>query len=118
MGKRDIEIGRDHHHGQPEVLEAVGQVVVHPAVEVRRRGAHDQLVELAVGDGAMHRVKGIVAGGQADAVALARAMLYEPRWPWHAAAALGAQVQAPPQYWRSQPREFKELFAGFKFGAR
>jgi 2,4-dienoyl-CoA reductase-like NADH-dependent reductase (Old Yellow Enzyme family) len=59
-----------------------------------------------------------VAGGQADAVALARAMLYDPRWPWHAAAALGAQVQAPPQYWRSQPREFKALFAGLKFGAR
>jgi 2,4-dienoyl-CoA reductase-like NADH-dependent reductase (Old Yellow Enzyme family) len=64
------------------------------------------------------QAEAIVAGGQADAVALARAMLYEPRWPWHAAAALGAQVQAPPQYWRSQPREFKELFAGFKFGAR
>jgi 2,4-dienoyl-CoA reductase-like NADH-dependent reductase (Old Yellow Enzyme family) len=64
------------------------------------------------------QAEAIVASGQADAVALARAMLYDPRWPWHAAAALGAQVQAPPQYWRSQPREFKELFAGFKFGAR
>ena len=52
----------------------------------------------------------IVARGQADLVALARAMLFNPRWPWHAAAALGAQVQAPPQYWRSQPREFKNLF--------
>jgi 2,4-dienoyl-CoA reductase-like NADH-dependent reductase (Old Yellow Enzyme family) len=52
----------------------------------------------------------IVASGQADLVALARAMLYNPRWPWHAAAALGAQVAAPPQYWRSQPREFKQLF--------
>src|SRR5690606_24983502 len=36
----------------------------------------------------------IVAGGDADAVALARAMLYDPRWPWHAAARLGARVQA------------------------
>ena len=52
----------------------------------------------------------IVALGRADAVALARAMLFNPRWPWHAAAALGAQVQAPPQYWRSQPREYKHLF--------
>jgi 2,4-dienoyl-CoA reductase-like NADH-dependent reductase (Old Yellow Enzyme family) len=60
----------------------------------------------------------IVSSGQADAVALARAMLYDPRWPWHAAAQLGAQVSAPPQYWRSQPREFKDLFAGLKFGAR
>ena len=60
----------------------------------------------------------IVAGGQADAVALARAMLYDPRWPWHAAAELGAQVQAPPQFWRSQPRQHKDLFEGFRFGAR
>lgn len=52
----------------------------------------------------------IVAGGQADLIALARAMLFNPRWPWHAAAALGATVTAPPQYWRSQPREFKHLF--------
>jgi tRNA-dihydrouridine synthase len=52
----------------------------------------------------------IIAKGQADAVSLARAILYDPRWPWHAAAELGAQVKAPHQYWRSQPREFKDLF--------
>ena len=51
-------------------------------------------------------------------MALARAMLYDPRWPWHTAAKLGAQVQAPHQYWRSQPRAFKDLFAGAQFGAR
>jgi len=52
----------------------------------------------------------IVASGQADMVALARGMLYDPRWPWHAAAKLGAQVAAPKQYLRSQPREAKNLF--------
>ncbi len=60
----------------------------------------------------------IVATGEADAVSLARAMLYDPRWPWHAAAKLGAQVQAPHQYWRSQPREYKDLFRNASFGAR
>jgi 2,4-dienoyl-CoA reductase-like NADH-dependent reductase (Old Yellow Enzyme family) len=60
----------------------------------------------------------IIADGQADAVSLARAMLYDPRWPWHAAAELGAQVKAPHQYWRSQPREFKDLFENAAFGAR
>ncbi|MET3513048.1 2,4-dienoyl-CoA reductase-like NADH-dependent reductase (Old Yellow Enzyme family) [Pseudacidovorax sp. 1753] len=59
-----------------------------------------------------------IAEGQADAVALARAMLYEPRWPWHAAAELGAQVNAPRQYWRSQPREFKDLFTGARIAQR
>lgn len=64
------------------------------------------------------QAEAILANGEADAVALARAMLYNPRWPWHAAAKLGAQVQAPHQYWRSQPREFKDLFDGAQFGAR
>jgi 2,4-dienoyl-CoA reductase-like NADH-dependent reductase (Old Yellow Enzyme family) len=60
----------------------------------------------------------IVAGGQADAISLARAMLYDPRWPWHAAARLGAQVDAPKQYWRSQPRQYPDLFRNAAFGAR
>ncbi|HEY0848244.1 MAG TPA: NADH:flavin oxidoreductase/NADH oxidase [Noviherbaspirillum sp.] len=52
----------------------------------------------------------ILASGKADMVALARGILYNPRWPWHAAAKLGAQVDAPPQYWRAVPREVKHLF--------
>ncbi len=64
------------------------------------------------------QAEAIIASGEADAIALARAMLYDPRWPWHAAAKLGAQVAAPPQYWRSQPRETKDLFKGAAFGAR
>ena len=49
------------------------------------------------------QAEAVLVDGQADAVALARAMLYDPRWPWHAAAALGAQAAAPPQYLRSAP---------------
>jgi 2,4-dienoyl-CoA reductase-like NADH-dependent reductase (Old Yellow Enzyme family) len=60
----------------------------------------------------------IVASGKADMVALARAMLYDPRWGWHAAAELGGQVEAPPQYWRSQPSTQKALFGATTFGAR
>ncbi len=56
------------------------------------------------------QAEAIIATEQADLVALARGMLYDPRWPWHAAAKLGAQVEAPKQYWRSQPRQFKHLF--------
>ena len=60
----------------------------------------------------------IVASGKADMVALARAMLYDPRWGWHAAAELGDQVEAPPQYWRSQPSTQKALFGTTTFGTR
>jgi NADPH2 dehydrogenase len=60
----------------------------------------------------------ILASGKADMVTLARAMLYDPRWGWHAAAELGGQVEAPPQYWRSQPSTQKALFGETRFGAR
>ena len=64
------------------------------------------------------QAEAVIANGQADAVALARAMLYDPHWPWHAAAALGAQVQAPRQYWRSAPRQHASLFGDVHIGMR
>lgn len=60
----------------------------------------------------------IIATGKADLVALARGVLYDPRWAWHAAAQLGASVSAPPQYWRCQPRELKALFKDTRQGQR
>jgi 2,4-dienoyl-CoA reductase-like NADH-dependent reductase (Old Yellow Enzyme family) len=48
-----------------------------------------------------HQAEGIVARGDADQVALARAVLDDPRWGWHAADALGAELTLPPQYRRA-----------------
>lgn len=45
--------------------------------------------------------------GDADFIAIARAVLYNPHWPWQAAAELGAQVSVPPQYLRSEPHGLK-----------
>ena len=45
----------------------------------------------------------ILRSGQADLVALGRAMLYDPHWPWHAAEELRAQAAYPAQYQRSHP---------------
>jgi len=56
------------------------------------------------------QAEAIVGTGDADLVALARGILYDPRWPWHAAAALGGKVKGPPQYLRSQPRQHPDLF--------
>jgi 2,4-dienoyl-CoA reductase-like NADH-dependent reductase (Old Yellow Enzyme family) len=56
------------------------------------------------------QAEAIVATGDADMIALARTVLYDPRWPWHAAAALGATMKVAPQFLRSQPRQFKDLF--------
>jgi NADPH2 dehydrogenase len=46
----------------------------------------------------------ILADGKADMIALARAMLDDPRWGWHAAQALAADVKRPPQYARVAPK--------------
>jgi 2,4-dienoyl-CoA reductase-like NADH-dependent reductase (Old Yellow Enzyme family) len=51
----------------------------------------------------------IIGTGDADFIGLARTMLFDPRWPWHAAAHLGATVTAPNQYLRSQPRQYPGL---------
>ena len=46
----------------------------------------------------------IVGSGKADMVALARGMLDDPRWGWHAAQALGAEVPRAQQYLRVGPK--------------
>ncbi|MBP1849253.1 NADH:flavin oxidoreductase/NADH oxidase [Rhizobium halophytocola] len=77
-------------------------------------------VKAAVSDMAVFSVGLITEAGQADAIiaqekadfiALGRAILYDPRWPWHAAATLGQTIDAPPSYWRGLPAEHSRLFA-------
>ncbi len=50
------------------------------------------------------QAEGISQCEQADAIAIARAILYDPRWPWHAAAELGEKIEIAPQYLRCQPK--------------
>jgi 2,4-dienoyl-CoA reductase-like NADH-dependent reductase (Old Yellow Enzyme family) len=57
------------------------------------------------------QAEAIVGTGDADLVGLARTILYDPRWPWHAAAHLGGTVRAPKPYLRSEPRRVRGLFA-------
>lgn len=82
---------------QVPLARAVKQATSMPVVAVGLITDYDQ-------------AEAIVGTGDADMIALARGVLYDPRWPWHAAAHLGAQVSAPPQYLRSQPRQYRDLF--------
>jgi NADPH2 dehydrogenase len=50
------------------------------------------------------QAEAIVADRKADMVALARAVLDNPHWGWHAALELGAEVARPPQYARAGPK--------------
>lgn len=60
----------------------------------------------------------LIAAGDADLVALARAILREPRWPWRAAAELGGTVPGAPQYWRALTKETAHIFGDIRAGQR
>ena len=92
--RQDIPVGPNY---QVPLARAVKQAVRMPVTAVGLITEFEQ-------------AEAIIATGDADLVALARGMLYDPRWPWHAAAHLGAQIKAPPQYVRSQPHQYRELF--------
>jgi hypothetical protein len=64
------------------------------------------------------QAEAIVAAGDADLVAMARALLWDPRWVWHAAAALRSTVVPPPQYLRGAPREAANVFGGARIAQR
>lgn len=56
------------------------------------------------------QAEAVLQRGDADLVALARAFLYDPRWGWHAAAALQGRIEAHPPYWRCLPKEAAGIF--------
>jgi 2,4-dienoyl-CoA reductase-like NADH-dependent reductase (Old Yellow Enzyme family) len=79
------------------------------AEEVRRKtGIATRTVGLIA---TPRRAEAVIAEGKADMVALARAMLDNPHWGWHAAKVLGADVARPKQYQRAAPN----VWAGAAF---
>lgn len=93
-----IQIGPNY---QVPFAEAIKQVVEIPVIAVGLITEAEQAEQ-------------VLQQGRADAIALARAILYDPRWPWHAAAQLGEQIAIAPQYLRCQPHELKNLFVPFE----
>ena len=95
-------------------LHPAQKIPVGPSYQVPLARAIKQAVDIPVVAVGMitefEQAEAIVGTGDADLVALARGILFDPRWPWHAAAELGGKVKAPPQYLRSQPRQHRELF--------
>ena len=57
-----------------------------------------------------HQAEEIIASGKADVVALARGMMFDPRWAWHAAEELGAETEYPKMYARCEPSQWPEVF--------
>jgi 2,4-dienoyl-CoA reductase-like NADH-dependent reductase (Old Yellow Enzyme family) len=106
--------GCDAVHVSSGGLHPAQKIPVGPSYQVplaRAIKAAVQMPVIAVGMiTEFEQAEAIVSTGDADMIALARGILYDPRWPWHAAAALGGHVKAPRQYLRSQPSRFKDLF--------
>ncbi|NHO31706.1 NADH:flavin oxidoreductase/NADH oxidase [Acetobacter fallax] len=106
--------GCDAIHVSSGGLSPQQQIPVGPSYQVplaRAVKAETDIPVIAVGlITGFEQAEAIVSTGDADFIALARTILYDPRWPWHAAAHLGAQIKAPNQYLRCQPHTLKELF--------
>lgn len=100
--RQQIPVGPNY---QVPLARAVKQAVGIPVVAVGQITEYEQ-------------AEAIVATGDADLIGLARTILYDPRWPWHAAAHLGGRVSAPDQYLRSQPSRFRHLFDALANTAR
>jgi 2,4-dienoyl-CoA reductase-like NADH-dependent reductase (Old Yellow Enzyme family) len=73
-----------------------------PFAERIRRETGITTIAIGLITGATQAEK-IIADGRADMVALARGLLWDPRWAWHAAAELGVTPQIPKQYLRGRP---------------
>ena len=88
-------------------LSPAQQITLGPGYQVpfaervrREAGIHTWTVGLIT---EAQQAEEIIASGQADMVALARGMMRDPRWAWHAAAELGAETPWPDMYIRAAP---------------
>lgn len=115
-------IGCDFIHVSSGGVSPQQKITVGPGYQVpfaRQIRAATGMATTAVGliTGAQ-QAEAILQAGDADLIALARAFLYQPRWAWLAAAALGGEVQASPAYWRCLPRDAQGSFGQVSVGQR
>jgi len=112
---RELELrGCDAIHVSSGGLDVRQRIPVGPNYQVPLARAVKQAVSIPVIAVGLiteaQQAEAIVATGDADLIAVARTILYDPRWPWHVAAELGASVTVSPQFLRCQPSTLKQLF--------
>jgi 2,4-dienoyl-CoA reductase-like NADH-dependent reductase (Old Yellow Enzyme family) len=95
-------------------LDAAQKIPVGPSYQVPLARAVKAAVNIPVVAVGLitdyEQAEAILSTGDADMIGLARTVLYDPRWPWHAAAHFGETIEAAPQFLRSQPLHFRNLF--------
>ncbi|ENG7680300.1 NADH:flavin oxidoreductase/NADH oxidase [Providencia stuartii] len=109
------ELGCDYIHVSSGGLSSEQQIPISPNYQVPLAQAiheHTMMPVIAVGlITEPNQAEAIIATGQADFVSIGRGILFNPRWPWHAAAQLGQNISVAPQYLRSAPYQYKKLFS-------
>ena len=104
-------LGADYIHVSSGGLSPLQQIQVGPGYQLPfARTIRQQVGIPVIGVGMItdaHQAEKVLTDGDADFVALGRGILYDPHWPWHAAATLQANVTVPPQYLRSEPHGLK-----------
>ncbi|EPL9569747.1 NADH:flavin oxidoreductase/NADH oxidase [Providencia rettgeri] len=108
------ELGCDYIHVSSGGISPEQQIPLGPNYQVPIAQAiheHSMIPVIAVGLITQPlQAEAIIATHQADFVAIGRGILFEPRWPWRAAAELNEKIDVAPQYLRSAPHQFKNLF--------
>jgi 2,4-dienoyl-CoA reductase-like NADH-dependent reductase (Old Yellow Enzyme family) len=122
LAQRLQAIGCNFIHVSSGGLSPAQKIAIGPGYQLdfaRQIRAATGMVTTAVGMiTEPQQAEAIVQAGDADLVALARTFLYQPRWGWQAAAALGGTVEAHPAYWRCLPREAQAAFGTVSIGGR
>ena len=122
FAKRLKEAGCDFIHVSSGGVSPAQKIVPGPGFQVpfaRQIRAASGMVTTAVGlITEPQQAEAILQAGDADLIALARTFLYQPRWPWQAAAALQGEVAANPVYWRCLPRGAQTVFGKVSGGMR
>ncbi len=108
---RELEaLGCDYVHISSGGLAAEQRITAGPGYQVGFAAAVKAAVKIpvvAVGQiSEPMQAESILMSGQADMVALARAMLFDPRWVWRAAFELGEETFYPQPYLRGHPSKW------------
>ena len=107
-------LGADAIHVSSGGLASDAKMTIGPGYQLPYARAVKQAVTIPVVAVGLitefEQAEDILKAGDADLIALARAMLYNPRWPWHAAAHFGETVDGPPQYLMGKPHGVQALF--------
>lgn len=92
--------------------------VARPDLAPGYQAGHAEAVETATGVPTMavgmirdpKLAESLIASGKVSMVALARGLLYEPKWPWRAAFELGEETPMPIQHARGFPTKWRQAF--------